>query len=311
MDRKVIIQKVDLDTALTALICGVSALDEIIVSRGDAACEDLADPDVLCIEAGGSGKVHLNNFDHHNEGSQLPASCEQAFRVHHTGNVPSPSPLPRWGGGQGEEGPSPLARLVDYVAMLDCRPQELAARQPKPAFPTLSAVFSGMLLTEKSPREQLLKGMAILQTVLDRGLDPFGTMPVLSPAEGPELPEWKPWIEAKRQNDEAVRAAQDNADYFVTAGGLRAAFLESSFIGGIGALYAKGCRVVVMYNPCFGAPPVPKFTIAGNGVRMDGLLPELNRLEPGWGGRETIIGSPRTGSRLEPATVRKLVAQGL
>lgn len=291
---RVIIQKVDLDTALTALICGVSEQDEIVISLGDAAPEDLGNPEVLCIEAGGSGQVHLNNFDHHNEGGHLPASCEQALEVKErrvTGTGPS------------RKGASPLARLVDYVAMLDCRPQELAASVSKPEFPALSAVFSGMLLTEKQPREQLLKGMAMLRTVLDHGLDPFGTMP--------ELPEWKPWIEAKRQNDKAVKAVQENAEYFITAGGLRAAFLQSAFIGGIGALYAKGCQVVVMYNPNFGDPPVPKYTIAGNGVRVDGLIPELNRLEPGWGGRETIIGSPRAGSRVDPATVRKLVSEGL
>lgn len=289
---RVVIQKVDLDTTLTALICGVSENDEIVVCRGDAATEDLANPDVLCIEAGGSGQAHLNNFDHHNEGGHLPASCEQALRL---------------GSGQAFQVKEPsvtaLARLVEYVAMLDCRPQELASRAPKPGFPTLSAVFSGMLLTEKQPREQLHKGIAILRTVLKHGLDPFGTIP--------ELPDWKPWIKAKRRNDAAVREAQARAEYFSTHGGLQAGYLESEFIGGIGALYAKGCQVVVMYNPRFGDPPVPKFTIAGNGVRVDHLLPHLNALEPGWGGRETIIGSPRTGSRLSPSMIRRLVAEQL
>lgn len=287
---EVIVQKVDMDTALTALLLGVSprrgrtSFDQIVALRGEASAEELANPKVLCIEAGGSGQPHLNNFDHHNEGGHLPASCQQAFAAR----------AEQWAGNTN------IARLVDYVAALDIDPSRLGVT---PSFPTLSSVFSGMLLCERNPITQLLKGIALFYLVLEKGIDPFGTMP--------DLPEWGAWIKAKRINQEAVALARKKAEYFQTNRGLLAAYLESDFIGGIGALYAEGCQVVIMYSPRFGEPPTPKYTVAGNGVCVYHLADILNGLEAGWGGRETIIGSPRIGSRLNSAVVRKVVQKEL
>lgn len=69
---KVIIRKPDLDTCLTALILGVEGSDEVILVSGDASEEDIMNPDVLSIEAGGSGLVHLNNFDLHDTKTTSP-----------------------------------------------------------------------------------------------------------------------------------------------------------------------------------------------------------------------------------------------
>lgn len=291
MSRKVVIQKADMDTVLTALLLGVSEQDEIIVVREKASPEDLADPNAICIECGGSGQTDLNDFDHHDTDKPLPPACVQAFPLHFS---PQDKPL--------------LERLVEYVSLLDTQgPEALKARSQlrEGAFPTLSDIFSGMLLTTKEPKEQLLRGMEIFRTVLQEELDPFGLMP--------ELPEWEEYTEAKRQNNEAIRKAVTNARFFETRSGLRAGFVETEVIGALGALYNLGCRVAIAYSPRFGNPPVPKYTIAGNGIRVDALLPILNEHEPGWGGpaHGTIIGSPRTGSRLKPEGVIEIVQEHL
>ncbi len=279
---RVVIQQVDMDTALTALICGVSTEDEIVVVRGEASPEDLADPSVLCIEAGGSGQVHLKNFDHHNTSELLPPACRQALEA------------------SGKTDPA-LTRLVDYVAAIDERgPSGLG---PHPGFPTLSDVFSGMRLSIKNPVKQLHAGLAILNTVLQEKLDPFARMP--------ERPEWREWIEARRREDEGLARARAEAEVFVSTSGKTVGFLQTEFIGALEVLYSLGCQIAIAYSPRFGDPPIPKYTIAGNGVRVDHLLPFLNELEPGWGGpaHGTIVGSPRMGSQLDPKTVKHIAKE--
>lgn len=290
MRTKIVVQKADLDTALTALICGVTEGTEIVVVRDKAGDEDLANPQVICIECGGSGQTELNNFDHHNTDHPLPSACVQAFQK--LGNPADAS----------------LQRLVEYVGLLDTQgPEQLKARSrlPKGAFPVLSDVFSGMVLINHDPKAQLLQGIAILRKVLEDKTDPFGLMP--------QLPQWCDYLEAKRKNDEAIQRAVQGAKRFETRSGLKAGFVETDVIGALGALYGLGYVVVVAYARRFGHPPVPKYTIAGNGVRVDSLLPALNEREPGWGGpaHGTIIGSPRAGTSLKPEDVVSIVKECL
>jgi hypothetical protein len=89
--------------------------------------------------------------------------------------------------------------------------------------------------------------------------------------------------------------------------------VETEVIGALGALYGRGCQIAIAYSPRFGNPPVPKYTIAGNGVRVDSLLQLLNEREAGWGGpaHGTIIGSPRVGSKLKPHEVKAIVQEHL
>lgn len=333
MKRRVIIQKVDMDTALTAFLLGVSEQDEIIVVRDKASPEDLADPNVICIECGGSRQIHLANFDHHNTKQELPAACVQAWEFRflyrysdrwatheekreHSMNwlqlqLESLCPDLHYGSETWETWfflPFLILCLLDYVSLLDTQgPEALKASSqlPEGAFPTLSDVFSGMLLITKDPKEQLLKGIGIYRTVLQEGLHPFELMP--------ELAEWKEYIEAKRQNNEAIQKAIANAQFFETRSGLKAGFVETDVIGALGALYKLGCQIAIAYSPQFGNPPVPKYTIAGNSVRVDNLLPILDEKEDGWGGpaHGTIIGSPRAGSKLQPAEVIKIVQRYL
>lgn len=81
----------------------------------------------------------------------------------------------------------------------------------------------------------------------------------------------------------------------------------------MGALYELGCQVAIAFNLSFGKPPVRKYTIGGNRVRVDGLLSVLNDLEPGWGGpaHGTIIGSPRGGTQLDIDRIIAIVQEEL
>ena len=279
---KVVIHQVDMDTALTALICGASAADEIIVTRGEAGPEYLANPQIVCIEVGGSGEVDKNNFDHHDPNLNLPPACVQAFEV--------------------KGGADELKRLIDYVAAIDVDPTVL------PKFSgeiTLSYIFSGMRLLVKKPRKQLIEGIKIFKKVLLMRLDPFGVMP--------EEPEWEEYIKVKKSQKEGIEKAKKDAIIFTSKKGLKIGYLETNFIGAPGALYQLGCHIAIAYNPNFGNPPRPKFTISGNKVRISLLLPILNKLEPGWGGPShgTIIGSPREGTRLRPDEIIRIVKNGL
>lgn len=278
---RVILQKIDLDTCMTAFILGLSESDNLIFLNSDADERDILDPTVYCIEAGGSGLVELNNYDHHNTDKYLPPACVQAydkiFKVSRELKIDKN-----------------LKRVVDYVAMVDeCKDM------PKIEFPSLSNVFSGMLLLNKDKKDQFIKGLEILKVVIDRDIDPFSTMPLLE--------DWQIYIKAKEENIKNVEQIIKTAKFYVSNSGLKVAFVESNFIGGIGTLYEKGADIVIMYNPAFNNPPVRKFTIAGNRKKVLHLVEYFNKLEKGWGGLETIIGSPRSGSILDVYDVISLV----
>ena len=130
---RVVLQQVDLDTCLTGLLLGVGAAAEVTVVRDGATPAELADPAVLCIEAGGSGQTERNNFDHHDDAGSWPPACVQASRA--VGAAGSPA----------------LERLVAYVAEVDL------GRAPDENR-SLSSVFSGMRLTVRDPREQFFAG---------------------------------------------------------------------------------------------------------------------------------------------------------
>lgn len=97
---QVVFQQADLDTCLTAVILGVTERDELSVTTGEASAADLANPSVLCIEAGGSGRTDIGNYDHYGIDAPIESACVQAFA-----SVVEPS--------------EHLRRLVAYVATVD------------------------------------------------------------------------------------------------------------------------------------------------------------------------------------------------
>lgn len=274
----VVFQKPDLDTCLAALILGVTERDRLIaIPFADTPEHLLNDPAILCIEAGGSGQIELNNFDHHDPERYLQPACVQALRM--TKSIDQN-----------------LRRLVTYVAMVD---DGLRPCTPQPGLVQLSQLFSGLQLVVTDIEARFLKGVAFLESVLNRGLDPFLGLPVFH--------EWQhyldSWHESKQQ---LVRYATD-AELFFTARGRVAGYLEHPGIGGFDLLYTSGCEVAILSNPAWGPNRIRKYTIGSRGPSLNHLLATLKCHEGSWGGRVQVIGSPRQGSMLSPEIIKSLV----
>jgi hypothetical protein len=173
---KVIFQKPDLDTCLTAMILHVNPSDEIACARNGASNEERLDPNVMCIKAGGSGMVEKNNYEHHDPDRYFPPACKQALnRISDLAD-------------------DTLTRLVEYVCMID----EAIPILPPVTFPSLFDIFSGMLLVETDPVDQFLAGIQILKTVWYNRINPFASMP--------EKLEWAAYIAAQMANQPGVEA---------------------------------------------------------------------------------------------------------
>ncbi len=272
---RVVFSKADLDTCLAGAIAGVTRADAVVWLPGGATPAHLADPQTLCLEAGGSGQAKLRNFDHHNTALPLPPAATQAFLL--AGRPPE------------------FERLVQLNELVDTA-QAFSNSQ----FPNASHLISGIRFVHaRDPVRQFLAGVEALDRIAREGLDPFGPLPW--------LPDWQPYLEEK-QRRMAQLPLVPGADW-VQSNGLNIAFLETDAIGAPALLYRQGADVAVVFSPGFGHPPVPKYTISGNQVRVDRLLPLLNARDPGWGGPShgTIIGSPRAGSRMAFGELRRLV----
>ena len=157
-----------------------------------------------------------------------------------------------------------------------------------------------MLLTERNPVEQLHKGIELLNSVVDSNQDPWGT-----------IVGFEDYAAAKNENNQQIAAAVKNAQWATTKSGKKLGYLETTFFGAPGALYNAGAELVIAFNPDFRG--VRKFTVAGNGHKVNSIIDKLNTLEPGWGGPPTgtIIGSPREGSILELDQVVQIVRNNL
>lgn len=278
----VVIQKVDLDTCLTAFILGVQEGMSVKVYKGDARESELKNKSVLCIEVGGSGRVTEMNFDHHDDVlHDLPSACKQAFDFSQCQD-------------------KQLKILVEYVCQVD-RPTSNYQVIP---FPSLSNIFSGMQLTEQYTLKQFFKGLEILQIVHERNLNPFEMMP--------ELPEWNTYRHKKEENYKKLQNMTDSIKFFSTHGGLKIGYSEYRAIGGIRALFKRGCHIVILFHNSFGEDAIRKFTIASDQINIRGnLLKIFRENEEGWGGHETILGSPRKGSVLDPSTVIQIVIENM
>ena len=271
---KIVISKADLDTCLAGLIFGVRRTDQVVVVDGEAAANELLDSQVLCIESGGSGQLHLNNFDHHDPSRYFPPACRQVQFFKRCRN-------------------KAMERLVDYV----CRVDEALPLNAKILFPALSSLFSGMKIVVRHPAVQFRKGMQILEDILKRQIDPFGTMPNDS--------QWDRYILAKQSSNARLDADLNRTVLFLTRKGVRSGFARSCQPGVLGRLYHCRCQVAVAFDPSRS-----KYTIGSREIELSPLLPLLNAADTGWGGRVRIIGSP-TGSCLTEREVVQIVQSGL
>jgi hypothetical protein len=274
--KKVVISKVDLDTTLTAYLQGVRSENMLVeVVRGSASGKDLADPTVLCIECGGTGRVIEGNFDHHGGGEENRAASTQAFEQ-----------MMLW--------MRKIQPLVRYVAEVDCG---TLTRHERADGPSLVWLFSGMLLSIKKPEEQLQAGLTLLDTVVTLNLDPYGSMSKVFSI----LPEAKNWFQTKKDHERWARQVATHVQWFVSDCGAVIAAVETSWFGAPGLLSglkdpeSRSADVTVSLNPVHqqAGKVYRKFSVTSRKHSLKPVLEELQKTEPGWGGPNhmTIIGS--------------------
>lgn len=273
--REVLFGKVDLDTLMAAYLMGERssrvARPVRRQVRGSACGEDLGNTEVLCLEVGGSGRDDANCFDHHSS----PSDVERTINSSAAAQV-----FDR------------LARVTAYVDAVD-RGEHRPGREV--GFPSLTQLVSGMLLTVRDAQERFNWGLAIVQAVVEAGLDPTreSMAPILDWIEPA-----KNWAEAKRTHDAQASEVCSLARWFTTKAGLSLAVIETAWSGAPGALYGLGADVVIALHPSYGEGQIRKYTLAGNSHSVLPALKELNSLESGWGGPATgtIGGSPQDRS---------------
>lgn len=296
-------RKYPLGIRINHAVLGIGPRDKILVVDA-ATLEQLADKNTICIECGGAGRFTENDWDHHEPNGPRESATMQVWREYGV-LIPDEETNLEIVWFEFTERDD-VQRLLEYIDTLDTQGpkalREISGETPKMP---LSKVFSGMLLLVQDPVEQFRRGVDLLAQVLKQGIDPFGEMP--------ELPEWQQYIFAKQENDRKIAEALKSACWETTRSGKTLGCLETPLIKAPSALYDKGAEIVVALNPEFGQPPIRKFTIAGNGIRVDAALSMLNALEPGWGGpaTRTLIGSPRRGSKLSMETVVQIVKETL
>ncbi len=274
-------EKVDLDAILALYIMGIRPWYDIRVVSGSATGAELADSRVLCIEVGGSGRVEEGNFDHHGSSGVVECASRQAWCI--------------WQKEQ-EQRARILNGLVDYVGLLD--EGHRRAESGQVAFPSLTQLFSGMLLSVRKPEEQIQQGLLLIDAAVRVGLNPFleSGSKLFEVLDSARL-----WAATKRAHEKNGEAILANATWLTSREGRRVAVIETTWFGAPGALQGAGADLVIALNPrhCVNvADYFRKFTVAAHreaGISVLPALPELNQLELGWDGpgHGTIIGSPR------------------
>jgi hypothetical protein len=259
-------KKVDMDSCMTAAILLGSNTPENIELVDLATPDQLADASIACIECGGSGRVELNDWDHHHydgdttEKKYLPPACIQAAREK-LGQIPS---------------------VVQAIGVWD---EGKFAEFPE--FREIQVVFNGMLLDVRNVAEQAKLGIQLCQKWLNGDFS-------LSQDE-------KKWKKVKSEYDIKIAEAMDAVEFIDTLSGRVVAYVESPFWGTLREIQntIDSEDIVAVRNPANG-----KVTIALNPQGPGDLkfiCELLNKLDPGWGGPITgkIIGSPQAGTKLE------------
>lgn len=162
MKRHVLVRGFGLDICGAAYLLRVTRKDNVKVLREEASSEDLADPDVVCIEVGGSGQIQLNNWDFFGGGresvtTQVWLEGSQKARTMWEGGFPNIGQF------------CPLQALVNYIMAFRIESSFTFSVE----FPKLTDLFSGILLYERDPIKQFHRGVDLLHLVVAHNMDPF------------------------------------------------------------------------------------------------------------------------------------------
>lgn len=285
MITKLCFIKPDLDTVTTAAIL-LEHLPETICTLSDNADEDLLnDPEVLCIECGGNGDTKHNNFDHHGSDIVLPCAAEQAWKQ--TGaNL----------------------RYKDFIKFVSDVDLGYVTSHEKteanPDFVPFSYVFSGMLLTEKSPLDRMVRGFELVKHALS-------ALPAFNPYHISRFDlRFQEYINAKNHAQNLLLKERRSINRFAL-GNLICMYLSTIVPGVHGLLRTMGADLSIAHNPTNNFYSVS----VRNGLEylMPAVMNKLNEFDPGWGGHPDrgIIGSPRKGTILSKKCIFNYVQEAV
>lgn len=311
---QVLVEKTDLDTIGSFFMhqlagrleddCAITSL------RGQASTEQLNDPQILCIECGGSGEINQGNFDHHAEGGPTESATLQTLRT-----------LPK------SKLSLEISFLANYIDNIDrLSPKQIKLKYRNTTFPTLSDIISGINLKHfREPVVALQTGRQVIEKMLSTQQKPTG------PITG-----FEEYARLKKNQDEQIEKVRQNVRFNKTPQGNYVGHLQTTFFGAPKVIYEEGLKnfgsdkivIAVAHNPNFGPNQNEnKFTIGLNlspdqakakHINLKKLSEKLNNpnidsavnieSKKTWGGPPTgtVIGSPKGGTNL---TMEKLLTE--
>jgi len=275
MQQTFVFQKPDMDTVFSAWILGFhKSSDSLVVMTPEIKQQMLENPNIYCIECGGSGRIERKNFDHHNSGKRLSCACMQAYRWK---NISDP-----W-----------IHRMVEYVQFIDGdtkRSIGVNKSHAKDIF--LSGIYSGMrIVFNHNLTEQFLNGIEIFHRAFQLRLDPW--------KHAPNLPEWSEFKIAKRKQLNRVNEYIKEINFYKTGTGKKIGYLFAPIPGIHALLRQTGCMISIAAG--LACTDNRRYTtISSDCIKVSELLPDLLYQENGWGGPShgRIIASPKSGTRL-------------
>lgn len=264
VDMETYLAKVDLDTIVTGYLLLRKIPSRLYMVHDCAPEEILANPSILCIECGGSGRTEELNFDHHDGSKKLPCAAEQAWHF--------------------LQQPASLQNLVQYTSAIDTgtATQGVVHRQGE----TLSGLISGMRYCLGSEPQRFCEGLRIIDCLVQRSVPPWDVSSLCSLDATMEH-----YAKTKASLRERVWALENQCHEF-RIGCYRVMVLVSPYPGVHGMLRALGAAISLAGD---GKRWSISFADTVSATVLETTLSLLTLKEPGWGepvgGR--ILGSPR------------------
>lgn len=267
--------KLDLDAISTAIAAMIVypgtplATANTSTPEGKAQlAEWLADPEVMCIEVGGSGQTDLLNFDHHQPGLELACALAQFFTKN--GGIPA------W------------RKLAEYVNAFDSNGPS-AVRDL-----TVANIEKGMRLLaedQKWSTEKLLAEVkALLNAVLDFGGEADNAEVVAKVAA---MEAFSPAITRVAEEDRLIADLKAAIKTVELPSGKKLGVVSSTYRGNAAAIVTgSGNEYAAVFNPAFqGGKWTFSVAFAHKSGDLTAFFAALSKIEPGVGGRATVGGS--------------------
>jgi len=178
---EVVVGEVAFDAVCAAFLLGVTRREKVSF-RTEFSKKELADPLILCINAGGVYDPARSKYDirgikgiKDQPNSAAKSVCENGgWRLRLTQAYINADELVFGIGLKDLE--RRVQRLASYVDLQKTMGAEVIAKEMNVSPPTLAEVFSNMLALEQNQSERFFKGIEILAEVVRSGQDPFGTI---------------------------------------------------------------------------------------------------------------------------------------